>query len=145
VPFAELRFVVEKVDVGRRAVLEKIDDAFRFRGEVREIGQTGDRAANGKRERRRERGRRGEGVAAKERSERGGADSHGAAAEKLAARVEGFSGEERVHGRKQTRSVRPELASCRGSLLSRAGLRECVPAKKISWVPALTSRATGVR
>jgi hypothetical protein len=114
---------------------------------VREIRQTGDRAANGKRKRRRdrERGRRGESVAAEERSERGGADTQHAAAEKLAARVEGFSGEKRVHGRKRTRSVRPELTSCRGSLLSRAGLRECVPAEKVSWVPALTSRATGVR
>ena len=131
VPFAELRFVVEKVDVGRRAVLEKIDDAFRFRGEVREIGQTGDGATNGKRER----GRRGESVAAEKRSERGGADTQHAAAEKLAARVEGFSGEERVHERKRTRSVGPETASWEGDR----------GAEKISRVPALTSRATGVR
>ena len=60
VPLAEFGFVVEEIDVGRRAVLEKVDDAFGLGREVRELGETGHGAARG------DGGRRGEAVAAEE-------------------------------------------------------------------------------
>ena len=40
-PFSELGFVVEKVDVRRGTVLEEVNDAFGFGGEVRQTRQAG--------------------------------------------------------------------------------------------------------
>jgi hypothetical protein len=77
-------FVVEEIEVGGTAGLEETDDAFRLRREVREAGEgAGGRGGDG------ESGRggdgRGEGVAAEELGECGGAEAESGLGEKISA------------------------------------------------------------